>query len=102
MIRGKRRQNRKSGFRTMSQVEALADVQRRMANGEQVGGSITVGEYGKSCLSAKETAGRKRSTLAQYAVDQELDHAALIRADEPRTPMRSTEVLGKLTWSSIA
>jgi Arm DNA-binding domain len=66
-IDGKRRQLRKGGYPNKTTAkEALADVQRRMANGEQVGGSITVSEYLKDWFRAKEAAGRKPSTLAQY------------------------------------
>ena len=46
--------------------EALADVQRRMANGEEVGGSLTTSAYLKDWLKSKEAAGRKPSTLGQY------------------------------------
>jgi integrase len=66
-VDGRRRQIRKSGFRTMTLArEKLADAQRRMAAGEEVGGSLRVGEYLASWLDAKEAAGRKASTIAQY------------------------------------
>ena len=48
--------------------EALADVQRRLANGEEVGGSLTVAEYLEDWLRAKRAAGRRDSTLAQYRI----------------------------------
>ncbi len=68
-VDGRRRQLRKSGYRTKTDArEALADVQRRMANGEEVGGSLSVGEYLEDWLKAKETAGRRASTLAQYRI----------------------------------
>jgi len=46
--------------------EALAEDLRRMSAGEEVGGSLRVGEYLASWLDAKEAAGRKASTIAQY------------------------------------
>jgi len=64
---GRRRQIRKGGFPNKTAArEALADVQRRMANGEEVGGSLTMSAYLKDWLKAKESAGRKPSTLGQY------------------------------------
>jgi integrase len=66
-IDGKRRQIRKGGYPTKTAArEALADLQRRLANGEHVGGSLTVAEYLEDWLKAKTSAGRKPSTLAQY------------------------------------
>jgi integrase len=38
-----------------------------LANGEQVGGSLTVAKYLEDWFKAKESAGRKPSTLAQYS-----------------------------------
>jgi integrase len=68
-IDGRRRQIRKGGYPTKTAArEALADVQRQMANGEQVGGSLTVAAYLEDWLTAKATAGRRASTLAQYRI----------------------------------
>jgi hypothetical protein len=68
-IDGKRRQVRKGGYPTKTAArEALADVQRRMAKGEEVGGSVTVASYLEDWLKAKATAGRSASTLAQYRI----------------------------------
>jgi hypothetical protein len=68
-IDGKRRQVRKGGYPTKTAArEALADVQRLMANGEEVGGSVTVASYLEDWLTAKATAGRRASTLAQYRI----------------------------------
>jgi integrase len=68
-IDGKRRQLRKGGRPTKTAArEALADLQWRLANGEQVGGSLTVAEYLEDWLKAKATAGRRESTLAQYRI----------------------------------
>lgn len=68
-VNGGRRQLRQGGYRTKTDArEALADVQRRIANGEQVGGSLTVAEYLEDWLKAKESAGRRASTLAQYRI----------------------------------
>jgi integrase len=68
-IDGKRRQIRKGGYPTKTAArEALADVQRRLANGEQIGGSLTVAAYLEDWLKAKATAGRRASTLAQYRI----------------------------------
>lgn len=66
-VDGRRRQVTKGGFRTKTEArEAMADVQRRIADGEQVGRSQTVGAYLDDWLAAKEHAGRRASTLAQY------------------------------------
>ena len=66
-IDGKRRQIRKGGYPNKTAArEALGGyVQRRLANGEQVGGSLTVAEYLEDWLKAKRAAGRRDSTLAQ-------------------------------------
>lgn len=68
-IDGKRRQLRKGGFAHKTAArEALADVQQRMATGERIGGSVTVASYLEDWLRAKETAGRRASTMAQYRI----------------------------------
>jgi len=68
-VDGKRRQVRKGGFSTKTAArEALADLQHRLASGEEIGGSLTVGTYLEEWLKAKATAGRRDSTLAQYRI----------------------------------
>jgi len=68
-IDGKRRQIRGGGHPTKTAArEALAVEKRKIANGEQVGGSLTVAEYLEDWLKAKTTAGRRASTLAQYRI----------------------------------
>jgi integrase len=68
-IDGRRRQIRKGGFPTKTATrEALAELQRRLANGEEVGGSLTVAAYLEEWIAAKAAAGRRGSTLAQYRI----------------------------------
>jgi integrase len=44
----------------------LRELQRRITNGEQIGGGQTVGAYLEEWIASKGTAGRRASTLAQY------------------------------------
>lgn len=85
---GKRRQVTAGGFRTMTAArEALAEVQRRIGNGEVVGKSITVAKYLEEWLQAKETAGRREATMAQYLVYAKLyltPHLGHLRLNELR------------------
>jgi integrase len=68
-VDGERHQLRKGGFQTKTAAgEALAAVQRRIAGGEQVGGTVTVRVFLEDWLNAKKSAGRRDSTLAQYRI----------------------------------
>lgn len=64
---GKRRQLQRSGYPTKTAArEALADVQRRLGNGEALERTPTVEHYLADWLDAKEAAGRRATTMAQY------------------------------------
>lgn len=64
---GGRRQVTKGGYRTRTEAqEALADVQRRLGNGDVVGVSPTVLSYLDSWIVQKRSAGLKPATLSQY------------------------------------
>jgi integrase len=66
-VGAERRQIRRGGFATKTAAaEALRELQRRITNGEQIGGGLTVGAYLEEWIVSKGTAGRRASTLAQY------------------------------------
>ena len=64
---GRRRQILRGGFATKTEArEALGELQNRIAAGEHVGTSGSVGDFLDEWLAAKTAAGRRASTMAQY------------------------------------
>ena len=111
-VDGKRRRLRKGGFPTKTAGrEALADVRHRMANGEQMGGSVTTAMHLGKWLRAKTAAGRSESTPAQYRLNVDncltpvLGHLRLadVRATHVDGPLAEMERDGRglPTWHRV-